>query len=175
MPGRSGLIILLLAIFALSVTTEPDQKEDDTVAMVKASYLYHLASSNEWPAASKKGRFTIGIYGNHSVFLETSARYGSKPVGSQTIEVVELMSAQDPRNMHIMYIDKTKKPEMALIMQHMRGKSTIITTHFEGALAMGAAVNFKEYNNSIRYELNRKAAEDRGISLGTNIIQWAIP
>ncbi|MBL7943207.1 MAG: hypothetical protein JNM00_10600, partial [Flavobacteriales bacterium] len=79
MPGRSGLIILLLAIFALSVTTEPDQKEDDTVAMVKASYLYHLASSNEWPATSKKGRFTIGIYGNHSLFLQLSARYGSKP------------------------------------------------------------------------------------------------
>ncbi|MBL7943355.1 MAG: DUF4154 domain-containing protein, partial [Flavobacteriales bacterium] len=69
----------------------------------------------------------------------------------------------------------SRKVDMAAVMQQIRGKSTLLTAHFEGALAMGAAVNFKEYNNSIRYELNRKAAEDRGISLGTNIIQWAIP
>jgi hypothetical protein len=174
MPVLRILPIILLAFFGFAAVIQPGQRDDDTIALVKANFLYHFASSDEWPQGARKGRFVIGIYGNHSLFVEFSAKYGSKPVGSQVIEVVELKSVDDSRFMHILYLDRTKRQEMANVTQQLRGKSTMLVTHFEGALAQGAVVNFKELGNTIRYELNRKAAEERGISLGTKIIQWAI-
>lgn len=148
--------------------------EDDTRAMIKANFIYQFASSNEWPADTKSGRFVIGIYGNSSLYEQLASRYGSKPVGNQVLEIVELKEVTPDRFMHLVYVDKSKKNDLAAIVKMMKGKSTLVVTHFEGALLLGSAINFREVNANIRYELNKKAAEEKRINLGTKILQWAV-
>ncbi|MDZ4822423.1 MAG: YfiR family protein [Flavobacteriales bacterium] len=174
MPKLSTICLFLLCLSGRISAQQQQPSEDDTRAMIKANFLYQFASSNEWPADSKKGKFTIGIYGNSSLYEQLASRYGSKPVGSQTLEIVELKEVTDDRVFHIIYVDRSKKNEMPEVIQKIKGKSTLIITHFDGALALGSAINFREVNSNIRYELNKKAADDRRINLGTKILQWAV-
>lgn len=172
-------ILILFSTFLLASvmpTSSPDQgiPEDDTVAMIRANYLYQFASNNNWPAETKKGKFVVGIYGNPNVYSVMSEKYGAKPIGSQTLEVISVSAISSTQMMHVIYVDKSKKSELAKVLKEYSGKSTLVVTNWEGALSQGAQINFKNIDGSVRYELNKQSMEDRKITPGLKILQWAI-
>jgi len=170
------LFISSLLLFAAAAPVHPDQglPDDDTVAMIKANYLYQFSNNNNWPAETKKGKFSVGIYGNPSVYSIMAEKYGAKPIGSQTLDVVSVSAINVAQPLHVLYVDKTKKAELAKAIKEYSNKSTLIVTNWEGALAQGAQINFKNVDGSVRYELSKQSMEDRKITAGIKILQWAI-
>jgi hypothetical protein len=148
--------------------------EDNTVAMIRANYLYQFATNNNWPAELKKGKFTVGVIGNPDVYSIMSAKYGSKPVGSQTLDIISLNDLTQNVQFHVLYIDKSRKADIARYVKELKDKSTLIVTNWEGAIAQGAHINFKNIDGSIRFEINKGAMEERKITPGVKILQWAI-
>lgn len=169
------LSILLVAASSVTVVPPADQlPDDDTVAMVRANYLYQFSNYNNWPVETKKGKFYVGILGNINVFNAMSEKYGTKPIGSQTMDVLSLAEITESQTLHILFIDKSKKAELAKAIKAFKDKSTLIVTNWEGALAQGSHINFKNIDGVMRYELDKKAMETRKITPGTKILQWAI-
>jgi len=101
-------------------------------------------------------------------------KYGMKPVGAQTIEVQAWSDYKPGVNSHIVFIDKSRKNDVAKIMKEVKGKSTLVVTNWEGALGSGAAINFKTVDNSIRYELSEAALSEKKITPGNKILQWKV-
>jgi len=177
----SKRLLLILTIFPIFLALRraddwPQQQPDETntVANIKANFIYQFANSSDWPSQMKKGKFVIAVLGNQDIYEELATKYGLKHVGSQVLQIVNLATFKDNQTIHILYVDKSRKLELPQIVKDLKGSNTLIVTHFEGALAQGAAINFKPVNSNIRYELNRSAAEDKKISLGTKILQWAV-
>ena len=148
--------------------------EGDTRAMIQANFLYQFAVNSNWPAEVKKGNFNIVIVGNESVFKHVQEKYALKPVGAQTIQVMSWSEYKPGGFAQIVFVDKTKKSEIAKIVKDVKGKNTLIVTNWEGALQMGSAINFKTVDNSIRYELNEGAWSEKKIVPGTKILQWRV-
>ena len=148
--------------------------EDNTVAMIRANYLYQFANNNNWPAELKKGKFNVGILGNIDLFEIMSSRYGAKPIGSQTLDVLSLTEIPQSVTLHVLFIDKSRKVDLQRYVREVKDKSTLIVTNWEGALAQGAHINFKNIDGSIRFELNKQAMEEKKITPGIKILQWAI-
>jgi hypothetical protein len=167
---------VLIVVAVVFIPTAIGQKipEDNTVAMIRANYLYQFAINNNWPAELKKGKFTVGVIGNADVFSIMSSKYGAKPIGSQTLDVLSLNEVSQNMQLHILFIDKSKKAEISKYVREVKDKSTLIVTNWEGALSQGAHINFKNVDGSIRFELNKQAMEDRKITPGVKILQWAI-
>lgn len=160
-----------------SVTMPPlaDQlPDDDTVAMVRANYLYQFSNYNNWPVETKKGKFYVGVLGNINVYNAMSEKYGTKPIGSQTMDVLSLADIPENQAMHILFIDKSKKADLAKALKIFKNKNTLIVTNWEGALAQGSQINFKNIDGVMRYEMDKKAMEEHKITPGTKILQWAI-
>ncbi|MFN0032100.1 MAG: YfiR family protein [Flavobacteriales bacterium] len=168
------LLPLLLIATAGTVPPQSQLPDDDTVAMVRANYLWQFSNYNNWPAETKKGKFTVGIYGTTSVYNAMSEKYGAKPVGSQTMDVLNLVEVTGTQSLHILFVDKTKKAELAKIIKTLKDKSTLIVTNWEGAITTGAHINFKNIDGVMRYELDKKKMEEQKITPGTKILQWAI-
>lgn len=149
--------------------------EDNTVAMIRANYLYQFANNNNWPLDTKKGKFYVAILGNMDVFDIMSSRYGTKPIGSQSLDVIFLKEAPNSSAYyHIIYVDKSRKADLPKIVKEFKDKSTLIVTNWDGALAQGADINFRNVDGSIRFELSKTAMENKKITPGIKILQWAI-
>ena len=176
MLGRFTLFASLLLVVA-SFSWNPEQgiKEDNTIAMIRANYLYQFANNNNWPNETKKGKFVVGVLGDKDVFDIMAEKYGTKPIGSQTLDVINCTEVSASKYMHVVFIDKSKKGELAKCAKELKDKSTLIVTNWEGALAQGSHINFKNIDGTIRFELNKKAMEEKKITPGVKIIQWALP
>lgn len=148
--------------------------EGDTRAMIQANFLYQFAVNSNWPAEVKKGNFNIVIVGNEGVFKHVQEKYALKPVGAQTIQVMSWSEYKPGSFAQIIFVDKSKKSEIAKVVKDVKGKNTLIVTNWEGALQMGSAINFKTIENSIRYELNEGAWSEKKIVPGTKILQWRV-
>lgn len=168
-------ILLLFMVLASSQGLFAQQiDEGDTRAMIQANFIYQFAVNSNWPIEMKKGKFLIVVYGNDAVYKHVVEKYGMKPVGAQTIEVQSWTNFKPGIVVHILFVDKSKKADLAKIMKDVKGKSTLVVTNWEGALGSGAAINFKTIENSIRYELSEAALSEKKITPGNKILQWKV-
>lgn len=143
--------------------------------MIRANYLYQFANNNNWPADTKKGKFNVAIIGSVDVYEIMSSKYGTKPIGSQPLDVVFLKDLPNSSaSYHLIYIDKSRKADLPKILKEFKDKSTLVVTNWDGAISQGADINFKNIDGSIRFELTKTGMENKKITPGIKILQWAI-
>jgi hypothetical protein len=168
-------LVLISLIFMsqaeLRAQTIPD---DNTVAIIRANYLFQFANNSDWPAELKKGPFIVGIVGNTDVFDIMAAKYATKPIGSQLLSVIGTNEVTTAQRVHVLFVDRSKKAEIARYVKDFKGKSTLIVTNWEGALGQGAHINFLSIDGSIRFEMNKTGMLESAIIPGVKIVQWAI-
>jgi hypothetical protein len=148
--------------------------ESDTHAMMQANFLFQFANNSNWPSNMKTGSFKIYIVGNHSVYEHLQLKYGQQYIGKQPIEIFEYSTGASLENVHVVFIDKNKKAEWNTFQKSLKSKSTLIVSNWEGALASGSHINFKNVNGSVRYEMDETAINEHQIQAGLKIIQWKV-
>jgi hypothetical protein len=148
--------------------------EDNTVAIIRSNYLYQFANNNDWPSVKKKGPFVVGIVGNTDVYEIMASKYATKPIGSQVLTVIAAGEVTTTPQVHVLFVDRSKKSEIAKYVKDFKDKNTLIVTNWEGALAQGAHINFIAIDGAIRFELNKAAMLEAAITPGVKILQWAI-
>ncbi|MFM9004993.1 MAG: YfiR family protein [Flavobacteriales bacterium] len=173
---KYGYWFLLIWCIGLSTDRALAQTipDDNTVAIILANYLYQFANYNDWPSERKKGPFTVAVVGNTDVYDIMSAKYAAKPIGSQLLTILGTNEAATAAQVHVLFIDRSKKSEIAKYVRDYKGKNTLIVTNWEGALAQGAHINFRSIDGSIRFELSKTAMQEAAITPGVKILQWAI-
>ena len=60
----AGLAVLAGVGWALQGLQDPKMDTSNTVAPLKAQYLFQFAKGNDWPAEVKDGPFLVGVQGN---------------------------------------------------------------------------------------------------------------
>lgn len=169
---------LLNLLFALLVApvpqTDPPLDDGDTVAMLKAGYLFKFASSSDWPSEAKTGSFKIGVYNNQNVFSELAAKYATKPIGNQALEVIRIDQPDQFEYCHVVYAAGANEDALKKITRHTSGKPTLLVGDGKSALQKGATIAFVVVDNSTRYIINPEEAQKRKISLGSTILLWAV-
>ena len=168
------LILSLAACLGSVLACAQTIPDDNTVAIIRANYLYQFANNSDWPAENKKGPFIVGIVGNSDVFDIMVAKYASKPIGSQLLTVIGANEVQTAPHVHVLFVDRSKKADLAKYTRDLRGVSTLIVTNWEGALAQGAHINFLSIDGSIRFEMNKTGMQESAVTPGVKIVQWAI-
>lgn len=164
----------LVAMFFGGAPQQDKIDDGDTGAMIRANYLFHFATSNNWPEKYRSGTFRIGVYGSANVFKELVDKYSMKPIGSQALEIVEMKDDSDFKGVHILFVDRNKTSKIEGVRTKVQGAPVMIVGDMEGALSKGAVINFKIVNASIRYELNVEEAKKKELIIGSKIIQWAV-
>jgi hypothetical protein len=149
-------------------------EEGDARAMIQANFIYQFAINSNWPIEVKKGKFQIVVVGNENVFKHMAEKYGTKPIGAQAIEVVNASAWNAGQFAQIIFVDKSKKSELQKIIKEGKSKSMLVVTNWEGALTAGACINFKNVENSIRYEMNELSMSERKITPGNKLLQWKV-
>jgi YfiR/HmsC-like len=169
-----SLLLLLCLGFGSGEARGQQIDPSNTRVMIQANFLYQFATNNNWPADSRKGKFTIGVYGSSEIFLLLKEKYGAKPIGSQVLEILQPSDPSSEQTFHILFVDKSKKADLPRLCKEFKDKNTLIVTNWDGALQNGSLINFKNVDGNIRYELNQNAMESRKITPGQKILQWKV-
>jgi hypothetical protein len=164
---------LLALLFKPATSVAQRIEESDTRAMMQANFLYQFAANCNWAPEVRKGKFIIGVIGNPAVYEHIMAKYGNKPIGTQTIEVVQSNEIPTSGVYHIVLVDKSRKAELSKVTKESR-KNILIVTNWDGALNFGSHINFKTIDGNIRYEMNPSAMEEKKITPGVKILQWKV-
>ena len=99
---------------------------------------------------------------------------GKQKVGTQNIVVKTFNSIDEITNCHILYIPTSKSSSLAEIIEKTTGKNILIITDKEGLASQGACINYVKDGDRIKYELNKKNIEKRGMIVNSALITLGI-
>jgi len=140
----------------------------------KALFMYNFTKYIEWPATDRQGDFIIAILGASPMAKELEIIAGKQKVGSQNILVKTFNSVDEIDNCHILYIPASKSSELAQVIGKLSGKSVLVVTDKEGLATQGACINYIKDGDRIKYELNKKNIEKRGMVVSSSLVTLGI-
>lgn len=174
---RFLFISSIITLFAFGVAGDEDGPrfdEKDTSAIIKASYIYNFAKLIDWPEEDKRGNFVIGVMGGSSMYQQLVTKYNGKKIGSQPIEIRKISNAQNFSVCHVLFVDHDHNHALEEVIPQIQGKSTLLITHKEGALQLGAAINFIVVEDNLKFELSVPNAELHNLFVGSTLKSLAL-
>ena len=154
------IIILLLTIFSISPLFTYSQQFSEYE--LKAAYLFNFGKFVQWPEeAFKKSTdpFIIGIYGNDpfgNILQQTTL---NKTLQNRPIIIVNISNIEDAPACHILFICKTNKYSLNVILQSLNNKPVLtVGDNIDDFCQLGGIINFTGQHSQKRFEINNKAA-----------------
>lgn len=170
-------ICTFFALFSFGIAGDEDGPrfdEKDTSAIIKASYIYNFAKLIDWPEQDKKGNFVIGVMGGSSMYQQLVTKYNGKKIGSQHIEIRKINNSHNFSVCHVLFVDNDHNDLLGDVIPRINGHNTLLITHREGALNMGAAINFVVVEDNLKFELSVPNAESQNLFVGSTLKSLAL-
>jgi hypothetical protein len=176
--GALGLVAGLVWAFAMPQSDGGKVDETDTIAIMKANFLFHFAAANDWPEEVKVGTFRIGVVGNDRLVEELVDKYAMKPIRQQVLEIVPLkkkdvaVGPPDPF-CHVLYVE-AGQGDLGVLSEALHDSPTMLVSHEAAGLSKGALINFVTQANRLRFSIDQEEAKRRKLLIGNKILSWAV-
>jgi hypothetical protein len=164
---RKILLFVFFVCFNISAYTQTD------IARAQALFIYNFSRLIEWPANYKTGPFVIGVVGSSPILSQLQAFTTGKQVGSQPISIKNFNSPAEISTCHILFIPFSETKNLAAIMPHLSGKSTLIITEKNGSIELGAGINFVVVGDKLKFELSPANVSSKDIKLSSKLNEMA--
>lgn len=166
-------ILFSYLLFTSSIVVVPDQAEE-SVAKIKAIYIYNFTKYIEWPENYKEGSFVIGFIGSNRALFDQLSVIGTKRVGTQPIEVRNISTIESTDKFNIIYILSDNSTQLSEVISKVKGKSTLIVTDKPGLAKQGAGINFVIVDSKQKIELNKANIEKYKLKVATTLLEMSV-
>jgi hypothetical protein len=163
-------LLLTLVFFIVAPHVSHAQSEK-----FKALFMYNFTKYIEWPASVRQGDFIIAVFGNSPMTKELEFIAAKQKVGAQNIIVKTFNSVNEIDFCHILFVPASKSSTLTQIVEKVAGKSILIITDKEGMANQGSGINYVKDGDRIKYELNKKSIEKRGLVVNSSLVTLGIP
>ena len=156
--------VAVAAIAMLTIQTRTVSAQEDKY---KAMFIYNFTKSVEWPASELKGDFVICVVNQGDMLEQMKALFNGKMVGNSPISVVGVKNIDEAPECQILYLpsSESKADKMGSAVEKFGNAATLIVSDNAGALENGSCINFVMVDDKIKYEINKKAIEDRNMKV----------
>ncbi len=162
--------ILLLLLLFMYVNLYARTQND-----MRALSIYQFTKLIEWPSNSKTGMFRIGVLGSFADYKELSDVTLGRNVGSQNIEVMNVMSLNQLNltDFHILLIGDSfcSAEYIKEISAQLKGKSTLIIANKLNYSGNDVCIGFVGEGQSMKYYYTFPAIQAKGLKCSQNFLQ----
>lgn len=137
----------------------------------KALFMYNFTKNIDWPSGMKSGNFVIGVLGESSIAKEMKIIGEKKKIGNQNLVVISYKNVNEIGDCHIVFVSAGKCKDFSSLLTKCSVKNILIISEKEGAIQMGAGINYVKDGNKIKFEINPKNIEKYGLKVSTSLIQ----
>jgi hypothetical protein len=143
---------------------------------LKLAFLYNFAKFVEWPSdafRSSRAPLAICIVGHDPFGLDIENELRARPVGGHDVEFVALKPTDALNMCHIVFIPVTEKDQAARVVKSLKGLAALTVGESEGFAVRGGIINFTIEGGSVRFEINRLAADRAGLKISSKLLNLA--
>jgi hypothetical protein len=157
--------ILLL----FSFTNVSAQKEK-----FQSLFIYNFSKYVKWPDGQSSDEFVIGVLGSSGMTKALRAMSADRKVNGTKIVIREFNSPSEVKDCHILYVSESASSKLNDVISNTGNNPILIVTDNPGMAKKGAVINFVERDGKIKFELNQKFAEARGLKVSGSLVSLAI-
>jgi YfiR/HmsC-like len=124
-----------------------------TEYQVKAAFLLQFLKFVEWPDGLPKdfnGRWVIGIVGDNPIGNELNRLGLGQVVQGRNIQVRRILTGEDPRACHILFIGDSEKWRLPSILTSLRGSSVLVVADMGHFIESGEMIQVTSEDSHIR-------------------------
>jgi hypothetical protein len=137
---------------------------------VKAMFVLNFIKYVEWPSADKDNIFRIGIAGESELYDALEAMMINR---SEFVKIkIEKLKPEQIENIQILIISKKEKSKTEEWSKKYHGKGVLIISD-EGKDAGSSAINLKNIDHKIRFEINNTQAKLGGVKISSRLTKLA--
>ena len=143
---------------------------------LKLGFLYRFTKFIEWPSDSFRSPdtpFAICIVGHDPFSLDIENEFRTQSVEGHPVQVLALKRTDTLSVCHIVFIPVTEKNQAAEIVRSLKGSRVLTVGESEGFAARGGIINFTIAGGSVRFEINRVAADRVGLKISAKLLSLA--
>jgi len=157
--------ILLLLIFSVCGFSQPGK--------FQAVFIFNFYKQMDWPASYKNSDFVIGVIGESPVIPMLEKLTGGK-TGKTRFVIAKFASVSEISKCNLVYIPNEKSELFEAVQKKIIGSATLVITEKPGLGGKGAAINFVQINDRLRFELNDAAIRKANVQVSDMLRSLAI-
>ena len=166
---KASVVLIGMLLMIVSFQSAWAQKEK-----YHSIFIYNFSKYVKWPDAQNSGNFVIGVLGNSAIEKDLTAMASAKQVNGKKIEIRQFRSAAEVNGCHILYVAESESAKFDQVLTETGSQPVLLVTAKPGLAKKGAAINFVEVEGKIKFELNQKNAETRGLKVAGSLASLAI-
>jgi hypothetical protein len=165
------LLIMLLAGTTLPIKLNAQANE----YLLKAGYIEKIAQFIEWPEIRNNNDsiFIIAVLGDDKFNFALEEIFSKVKVKNRKATIVSVINIIELTECHILIIPNIKTSELNKVLNHVKKKPILTISDTEGFAEAGCFINFYQYENKLRFELNQKDMEDAGFTVDYRLLKVA--
>ncbi len=143
---------------------------------VKAAFLLNFARLVSWPEgtfATPDEPLRVGSFGEDPFDGALESIVAGREIGGRRLSVETLGSSERARGVHLLFVPADETESLPELAEALSDAPVLLVGESEGFAVAGGAINLYEEGGRIRFEINRRAAEARGLKLSSRLLRLA--
>lgn len=143
---------------------------------VKSAYLLNFARFVEWPEGafeSEASEIRIGIVGPGPLDRQVELGMEERLVVGRPVRVMWLGDTEAVALCHIVFVPSTRAAVLDRILVATAGKPVLTVGESHSFAARGGVIQLYIEDQTVRFEINRAAAERNGLKISSRLLSLA--
>jgi hypothetical protein len=140
---------------------------------IKAAFVFNFIQFVEWPPSAFPDPgtvLTIGVLGNDPFGPLLDQTVKGESVKGRGFDVRRFRDLDEVKSCHVLFISKSEKERVTLILKHLEGLPILTISELEGFADRGGVVNFYTEKNRVRFEINHESARRKGLKITSQLL-----
>jgi hypothetical protein len=171
---RKSIVFFLSAFLLLGLCSQAGAQQN-LEYKIKAAFLYNFAKFVEWPNlknADPSLPFVLGVLGDDPFGSELDV-IQNKIINGRRISIKRFSSLNDYEPCHILFINPGEKNILKETLLWLKNKDALTVGDAADFAKAGGMIGFVQKQKKVRFEINIAAAENKGLSISSNLLKLA--
>jgi YfiR/HmsC-like len=167
-PCVRALLLTLALAFSYAQEAHP------TATQVKAAYLYNFGKFVRWSGErAASPTFEICIMGKDPFGTVLDETVAGERIDGKQIAVLRLPRMQDATGCKVLYISVSEEGRLTAILSASKQMNLLTVSDIPGFAERGGTIGLVLQQDRIRFEVNRRAAEQCHLTLSSELLKVA--
>jgi hypothetical protein len=158
-------ILLTLIMFGLPSNDGMAQSQEKNYATL----ILNFSRGIVWPSGNSEGNFVIGVFEYPPLATELILATSNIKINNRKIVVKEFNSIDEVQGCNILFVPAFKAKALTNILTEVGSEPVLIVTNKFDLARRGSGVNFTLVDGKLKYEINSKSIEARGLKISAGI------
>jgi hypothetical protein len=145
---------------------------------IKAAYLLNFTKFVEWPTnrfPTPTTPIRVGVLGKDPFGSDLERTMTGRVIDGRKFEIVRVEEPEAVVNCHIVFISSSERRRVAEIVEILNKTNVLTVGEHEQFLEQGGIVRFFLHEDTVRFDINARAAERAGLRISSKLMQIAKP